>query len=58
MSLFLAYNHIKQVINKNYITCITGHISNSEGRFVAICFNCITMGAFYRFVVAHLQSTV
>ena len=31
MSLFLAYNYIKQVMNKNYI--IKGRISNPEGHF-------------------------
>ena len=53
MSLFLAYNYIKQVINKKKLHVpITGRISNPEGHFVAICYR------IYHFVVAHSQSTV
>ena len=40
MSLFLAYNYIKQLH-----VHITGRISNPEGHFVAICYR------IYRFVV-------
>ena len=54
MSIFLAYNYIKQVINKNYMS--NGTYFYSRRACCCNLFNRITTGAIYRFVVAHSGS--